>query len=220
MLFTKSTVIGGSNWFCLMVPGFITLVEKLWYYLSHSSREKTGKTAKKVKLKGWERWGAVLFIVIWTNPFKENRLGAALKTKRGLLICCTTQCHGGAEEHRCRIMLHSLTYLSVAVQAEGAPWERTENSSLSTMAGSHLLLLLSCSLTTHMHYAISTVSHHTFSPCSQRKRITKQIKGNEGWCLNESTNPKTPQAGDIKGHLNGRLERDPGCTYMPLALPR
>lgn len=182
--------------------------------------KRLGKKAKKVKLKGWERWGAVLFIVIWTNPFKENRLGAVLKTKRGLLICCTTQCHGGAEEHGFRIMLHSLTYLSLAEQAEGAPWERTENSSLSTMAGSHLLLLLSCSLATYMHYAISTVSHRIFSPRSQRKRITKQIKGKEGWCLNELTNPKTPQACDIKDHLNGHLEREPGCTYMPLALPR
>lgn len=65
---------------------------------------------------------------------------------------------------------------------------------------------LKCSIT-HMYYAISQVQN-THRLCLQTKRITVRIKGKRVWCLNESANPKTPQAGDIKGHLNGLLEWD------------
>lgn len=68
-----------------------------------------------------------------------------------------------------------------------------------------------------VHYAFVSETQCKSSSCSSQKWITKQIKGTEGWHLNELTNPKTPQAGDIKGHFERAFcERPRLYIHVPL----
>lgn len=76
----------------------------------------------------------------------------------------------------------------------------TENGSLCTR--------------TEVYYVLVPVLQCKFSSCSPQNWITKQIKGEGGWHPNEPTNPKTPRARDIKGRLNGRLEKDLVHPYI------